>query len=132
MPRNQDQLDMAAPPDVKFCHADAEFPIELDEDIEWRAQRIESTSRIYRTAKRKNEPEAHLNYKKKELYDAIKDMFRYVAHLKDKELEDHLRYIQGGEPTLRKKRAKACGELSAVNRAIHKASWDKRHGRLCA
>ena len=87
-------MHVAVPPDVKFTHIGAEFPSALDEDIEWHAQQIESTSRIYRAAKRKNEPEAALKDKAKQLYEAIKDMFKYVKHLKDKELEDQLRYIQ--------------------------------------
>jgi CHASE3 domain sensor protein len=120
---------MAVPPDVKFTHIGAEFPSALDEDIEWRAQRIESTSRIYRAAKRKNEPKAVLNDKAKQLYEAIEDMFKYVKHLKDKELEDQLRYIQDSEPTLRTKRAKAYVKLETVHRKISRASWNKKYGR---
>ena len=122
-------MHVAVPPDVKFTHIGAEFPSALDEDIEWHAQQIESTSRIYRAAKRKNEPEAALKDKAKQLYEAIKDMFKYVKHLKDKELEDQLRYIQDSEPTLRTKRAKAYGKLETVHRKIEKASWDKQYGR---
>lgn len=129
MPRNQDHPNVAAAPNVKFTHIGAEFPRELDNDIEWRAQTIERTSRIYRAAYRKNEPELALNHKKKELYNAIEDMFKYVKHLKDQELESQLRYIQDSEPTLRTKRAKACGELETVHRKISRASWDKQHGR---
>jgi hypothetical protein len=129
MPRNQDLTNVAAAPDVKFTHVGAEFPRELDNDIEWRAQTIERTSRVYRAAKRKNEPELALKQKEKELYNAVEDMFKYVKHLKDQELEGQLRYIQDSEPTLRMKRAKAYGELETVHRKISRASWDKQHGR---
>jgi len=129
MPRNQDHPNVAPAPDVKFTHIGAEFPRELDIDIKWRAETIERTSRIYRAAYRKNEPELALKHKEKQLYDAIKDMFKYVTHLKDKELEDQLRYIQDSEPTLRKKRAKAYGELQGVHNEITRASWDKKYKR---
>jgi len=129
MPRNQDHPNVAAAPDVKFTHIGAEFPRELDNDIKWRAQTIERTSRIYRAAYRKNEPEATLKHKEKELYNAVEDMFKYVKHLKDQELEGQLRYIQDSEPTLRTKRAKAYGELETVHRKISRASWDKQYGR---
>ena len=129
MPRNQDHPNVAAAPDTKFTHIGAEFPRKLDEDIERRAQTIERTSRVYRAAKRKNEPEVTVKDKKKELYEAIEDMFKYVEYLKDKELKDKLRYIEDIEPTLRTKRAKAYDELETVHRKISSASWDKCYKR---
>ena len=129
MPRNQDHPNVADSFDSKFSHIDAEFPMEMDKDIEWRAQTIERTSRVYRAAERKNEPEATLKHKKKELYAAIEDMFKYVKHLKAAELEKHLRYTQDVEPTLRKKRLKAYCDLAKVHNEISKATWDKKYKR---
>ena len=93
------------------------------------ADSFERTSRVYRAAERKNEPELNLKSKKKELYAAIEDMFKYVKHLKATELEKQLRYTQDIEPTLRKKRLKAYCELSKVHNAISKATWDKKYKR---
>ena len=129
MPRNQDQPNVADSFDSKFSHIGAEFPMELDNDIKWRAQTIERTSRIYRTAYRKNEPEATLKSKEKELYEAIEDMFKYVKYLKVTELADQLNYTEDIDPTLRKKRVKAYRELDTVDREISKATWDKKYKR---
>jgi hypothetical protein len=123
------QNNMADSFEHTFSHSGAYFPMQLDEDIEWRAQTIERTSRVYRAAKRKNEPEMALKHKKKELYAAIEDMFKYVKHLKDTELEKQLRYIEDREPTLRKKRAKAYGDLRKVDSSISNAVHDKQYKR---
>jgi hypothetical protein len=56
-------------------------------------------------------------------------MFKYVKHLKDTELEKQLRYIEDSEPTLRKKRAKAYGDLETVHRKISGAVHDKQYKR---
>ena len=120
---------MADDSDSKFSHLDAEFPMEMDKDMEWYARAIERTSRVYRAAERKNEPEMALKHKKKELYAAIEDMFKYVKHLKAAELEKQLRYTQDVEPTLRKKRVKAYCDLAKVHNAISKAAWDKKYKR---
>lgn len=129
MARNQDDPDVADSFDPKFSHIGAEFPMALDKDIEWRAQVIERTSRVYRAAERKNEPELNLKRKKKELYEAIEDMFKYVTYLKGTDLEKRLRYIEDIDPTLRKKRKKADGDLYAVDRKIADAVHDKKYKR---
>ncbi len=115
--------------DSKFSHGSADFPMEMDENIEWRAQVIESASRIYRAAKRKNASEMALKQKKNELYVAIEEMFKYVKYLKVTELADQLRYIEDVDPTLPKKRAKAYRELETVNNEISRATWDKKYKR---
>ena len=61
------QNRMANSFDSKFSHLGAEFPMTLDEDMGWYARAIERTSRVYRAAERKNEPELSLKRKKKEL-----------------------------------------------------------------
>lgn len=129
MPRNQDRPDVADSFDSKFSHLGAEFPMALDKDMEWYAQRIESASRIYRAAERKNEPELNLKRKKKELYEAIENMFKFVKHLKDTDLEKRLRYIKDVDPTLRKKRRKADSDLFDVNKKITTAVSDKEYQR---
>ena len=126
-------MHVAVPPDVKFTHIGAEFPSALDEDIEWHAQQIESTSRIYRAAKRKNEPEAALKDKAKQLYEAIKDMFKSRTCLStsstSRTRSSRTSCATSKTATLRTKRAKAYGKLETVHRKIEKASWDKQYGR---